>query len=122
MAAKIRDFTSGRGVNASFDFVGTEETLTLAIGATRSLGKGQPNRTRGRHCAHEGAGNTRFEVQFEATLWGTIKELREVIALAESGQLRPIPIERAPLERINDVYARLKRGDIQGRAVITPGA
>ena len=46
---------------------------------------------------------SRFEVQFEATLWGTVKELREVIALAESAQLIPIPIERAPLERINDV-------------------
>jgi len=33
--------------------------------------------------------NTRFEVQFEATLWGTIKELREVIALAESGHSHP---------------------------------
>jgi D-arabinose 1-dehydrogenase-like Zn-dependent alcohol dehydrogenase len=66
--------------------------------------------------------NTRFEVQFEATLWGTVKELREVIALAESGQLTTIPIERAPLEGINDVYRRLKRGEIQGRAVITPAA
>ena len=66
--------------------------------------------------------NSRFEVQFEATLWGTVKELREVIALAERGQLTPIAIERAPLERINDVYARLKRGEVQGRAVITPAA
>jgi D-arabinose 1-dehydrogenase-like Zn-dependent alcohol dehydrogenase len=66
--------------------------------------------------------NTRFEVQFEATLWGTIKELREVIALAESGQLTSIPIETAPLERITDVYARLKRGEIRGRAVIQPAA
>lgn len=32
--------------------------------------------------------NSRFEVQFEATLWGTVKELREVIALAESGSSR----------------------------------
>ena len=59
--------------------------------------------------------NSRFEVQFEATLWGTVKELREVIALAESGPLTPIPIERAPLERISDVYARLTRGEVQGR-------
>ena len=66
--------------------------------------------------------NTRFEVLFEATLWGTIKELREVIALVESGQLTSIPIEVAPLERINEVYARLKRGDVQGRAVIDPAA
>ena len=62
------------------------------------------------------------QVQFEATLWGTIKELREVIALAESGMLTPIPIEVAPLEHINEVYARLKRGEVPGRAVIQPAA
>ena len=66
--------------------------------------------------------NTRFEVLFEATLWGTIKELREVIALAESGQLTSIPIDVAPLEQINAVYARLKRGEVQGRVVIQPAA
>jgi D-arabinose 1-dehydrogenase-like Zn-dependent alcohol dehydrogenase len=70
-------------------------------------------------CVCSGAA-IRFEVLYEATLCGTIKELREVIALAETGQLAPIPIERSPLDRINDVYARLKHGDIRGRAVITP--
>jgi len=44
------------------------------------------------------------------------------IALVESGQLTSIPIEVAPLERINEVYTRLKRGDVQGRAVIEPAA
>ena len=44
-----------------------------------------------------------------------------MIALAESGQLTPIPIEVSPLERINDVCARLKRGEVEGRAVIAPG-
>jgi alcohol dehydrogenase, propanol-preferring len=122
LGAKIRDLTSGRGVNASFDFVGTEETLTLAIGATRSLGKVSQIGLAGGTAHMKVLGNSRFEVLFEATLWGTIKELREVIALAESGQLRSIPIERVPLDRINEVYARLKRGDIEGRAVITPGA
>ena len=66
--------------------------------------------------------NSRFEVLCEATLWGSIKELREVIALAESGRLTTIPIEVAPLEGINDVYRRLKRGEIAGRAVIAPAA
>ena len=122
LAAKIRDVTSGHGVNASFDFVGSDATLALAIGATRSLGKVSQIGLAGGAARMKVLENCRFEVQFEATLWGTVKELREVIALAESGQLTPIPIERAPLERINDVYARLKRGEIQGRAVITPAA
>jgi propanol-preferring alcohol dehydrogenase len=122
LAAKIRDVTHGHGVNASFDFVGSDATLALAIGATRSLGKVSQIGLAGGTARMKALENTRFEVQFEATLWGTVKELREVIALAESGQLTTIPIERAPLEGINDVYRRLKRGEIQGRAVITPAA
>lgn len=61
-----------------------------------------------------------FEVQFETTLWGTVKELREVLALAESGRLTPIPVEHAPLDQINAVYAKVKSGAVTGRAVITP--
>ena len=64
--------------------------------------------------------NAAFEVTFEATLWGTIKELREVLALAESGRLSPIPLEFEPLDRINEVYARVKKGQVDGRVVITP--
>lgn len=37
--ANIREVTQGRGVAAAFDFVGTDATLSLAIGATRSRGK-----------------------------------------------------------------------------------
>jgi propanol-preferring alcohol dehydrogenase len=122
VAARIRDLTGGHGVSASFDFVGSDATLALAVGATRALGKVSQIGLAGGAARMKVLENTRFEVQFEATLWGTIKELREVIALAESGQLTPIPIEPAPLDRINDVYARLKRGEIQGRAVITPAA
>jgi propanol-preferring alcohol dehydrogenase len=118
----IRDLTRGHGVAAAFDFVGNEATLSLAIGATRSLGKVSQVGLAGGAARMKVLDNTRFEVLFEATLWGTIKELREVIALAESGQLTTIPIEVAPLERINEVYARLKRGQVKGRAVIEPAA
>jgi propanol-preferring alcohol dehydrogenase len=122
LAAKIRDLTLGHGVGAAFDFVGTDATLALAVRATRSLGKVSQVGLAGGTARMKVLDNTRFEVLFEATLWGTIKELREVIALAESGRLTTIPIELAPLEGINEVYARLKRGQIAGRAVITPWA
>lgn len=112
----------GRGVNATFDFVGSDATLALSVASTRSLGKVSQIGLAGGAARMKVLENTRFEVQFEATLWGTIKELREVIALAETGHLTSIPIELAPFERINDVYARLKRGEIQGRAVIRPAA
>jgi alcohol dehydrogenase, propanol-preferring len=61
-----------------------------------------------------------FEITFEATLWSTIRELREVVSLAERGMLGPIELETAPLEKVNEVYRRLKNGEVHGRAVITP--
>ena len=122
LAEKIRQLTRGHGVSASFDFVGTDATLDLAIRSTRSLGKVSQIGLAGGSARLKALENSRFEVQFEATLWGSIKELREVIALAESGRLTTIPIEISPLDSINDVYRRLKQGDIAGRAVIAPTA
>lgn len=120
LVTKIMDVTGGGGVAASFDFVGADATLALAIGTTRALGKVTQVGLAGGSANLKVLTNSRFEVQFEATLWGTIRELREVIALAESGRLKPIALEFAPLDKINDVYQRLKRGQIDGRAVITP--
>lgn len=122
LAEQILDLTGGHGVAASFDFVGTDATLALAAGTTRSLGKVTQVGLAGGTARLKVLENTRFEVQFEATLWGTVKELREVIALAESGRLPLIPVERAPLDAINDVFARLKKGQVPGRVVITPAA
>jgi propanol-preferring alcohol dehydrogenase len=51
--------------------------------------------------------------------WGTRTELEEVVALARDGRLR-IDVERAPLESINDVFARLEAGQVAGRAVLVP--
>lgn len=121
-AQAIADLTHGQGVCASFDFVGSEATLNLAIQSTRTLGKVSQVGLAGGAARLKVLENSRFEVLFECTLWGTVKELREVIALAESGRLTPIPIETAPLDAINTVRERLKRGQIVGRAVITPNS
>ena len=119
-AERIVAATRGRKAIASFDFVGSDATLALAIGATRAMGKVTQIGLAGGTARLKVLENTPFEVAFEATLWGTIKELREVLALAESGRLSPIPMTFHPLEHINDVYARVKRGEVEGRAVITP--
>jgi propanol-preferring alcohol dehydrogenase len=120
LAAQIKEATQGHGVSAAFDFVGSEATLALAIASTRSLGKVTQIGLAGGAARLKVLENCAFEVQFETTLWGTIKELREVPALAESGRPSPIPLEFEPLDRINDVYARMKKRQIAGRAVIQP--
>jgi alcohol dehydrogenase, propanol-preferring len=120
LPSKVMDLSGGRGVAAAFDFVGSDSTLSLAIGTTKTLGKVTQIGLAGGAAKLQVLQNSRFEVLFEVTFWGTIRELREVIALAESGRLEPIALEYAPLEQINTVYDRLKRGEIEGRAVITP--
>lgn len=119
---RITVATNGHGVTAAFDFVGAEQTLDTAVRATRSLGKVFQVGLAGGTARLKVLENAKFEVGFECTLWGTIKELREVVALVEDGRLALGQAETAPLDQINNVYARLKRGDVRGRVIITPSA
>ncbi|HUP01426.1 MAG TPA: NAD(P)-dependent alcohol dehydrogenase [Gemmatimonadota bacterium] len=120
LAEAIMDLTEGHGVCAAFDYVGSEETLSLAIETTRSLGKVSQIGLAGGTARLKVLENSRFEVTFEATLWGTLKELREVVAMVESRNLSPISVEFAPLDAIRDVADRVRSGNVEGRLVITP--
>ncbi len=122
LAKELLDLTRGEGIMASFDFVGSDETLALCISTCASHGKVTQLGLMGGTARLKVMENSRFEVLFEATLWGNIQELREVVALAESRRLSLIPMEFFPLEQINEVYRKLKAGEIAGRAVITPNA
>jgi propanol-preferring alcohol dehydrogenase len=48
---------------------------------------------------------------------GTRMDLREALAFAAAGQVKAT-IELQPLEAINDVFVRLKDGDVNGRIVL----
>jgi len=119
---RVLEITHGSGVVASFDFVGSEATLELAVRSTRARGKVTQVGLAGGTARLHVLENSRFEVAFEATLWGNLKELREVVALAERGRLRMTHVEFARLEDIQDVYARVKSGRVAGRVVLTPAA
>jgi propanol-preferring alcohol dehydrogenase len=118
---RVLALTGGLGVGAALDFVGSDPTLALAAAVTRPLGRVLQIGLAGGTARLKVLENTRFEVSFEATLWGNVKELREVVALAERGELALIEQEYAPLDAINDAYRRLKAGEVSGRLVITPG-
>ncbi len=115
---RLQEATGGQGAAAVIDVVGSDESL--AFGAA-SLGfEG--------HLVIVGlaGGSVPFgfftwppESIVTTSHWGTRTELEEVVALARGGRLR-IDVERAPLEAINDVFARLERGEIAGRAVLVP--
>jgi propanol-preferring alcohol dehydrogenase len=51
---------------------------------------------------------------------GSRPELIELIGLAKSGKVPPIPITKRPLEDVNDALLDLKKGKQVGRAVLVP--
>ena len=52
---------------------------------------------------------------------GTRKDLKEALQFAAEGKVRST-VETASLEAVNEVFGRLRRGEIRGRVVLTPGA
>jgi alcohol dehydrogenase, propanol-preferring len=117
-AEQLGDATRGQGVAACLDLVGSDASLALAA---RSLAR------QGQVVVVGLAGGSVpfsfFTWPPEATVttstWGSRNELDEVVALAREGRLT-INVERAPLDQINDVFSRLERGEVAGRAVLVP--
>ncbi len=49
---------------------------------------------------------------------GTTTELRELVALAKAGKLKPIPIEKRPIADVSRTLDQLKAGTLVGRVVL----
>ena len=117
-ADAIRRATGGVGAELVLDVVGGEATLALGAKVLRAEGR----------LAIIGLAMGTLPVSFFAlpygaevatSYWGTLTELGELVALARAGKLR-LDVETYPLDRAPEVYARLRKGEIRGRAVITP--
>jgi propanol-preferring alcohol dehydrogenase len=116
--AEIRELTKGQGTDLVIDFVGVDATIALAASVARPLSDVT--------LVGVGMGSYPFsfftapyEVSFATTYWGTVSELHEVLALAESGQVRA-HIERYSLDDAAKAYEDLAAGTLHGRAVIVP--
>ncbi len=111
--------TKGRGAEAVLDFVGIDATIEIGLGAVRKAGA----------FALVGAGGGVLKQPWyhflpkEAEIFtfqgGTIADTYEVIALAEAGLVRN-EIDVFPLSRVAEAYEKLDRGELRGRAVVTP--
>ena len=49
---------------------------------------------------------------------GNVKELRELMGIAQQGTLPAIPITRMPLNQANTALNRLREGKVTGRIVL----
>lgn len=52
------------------------------------------------------------------TAMGSIQDLRDVVELANSGKLKPVPTERMPIDKVNEAFERLESGCATGRIIL----
>ena len=114
----VRDLTDGRGADLVIDFVGTQQTHEDATGMLAKGGTYSIVGFGGMVTVPSAAmvGN---EQAIVANLVGTWVDLWEVMQLHARGKLT-LKTETHRLEDVNDVLAKLREGEITGRAVLTP--
>ena len=116
----VRELTDGRGADLVFDFVGTDQShadsmAMLARGGTYSIvGFGGM-------VSVPSAAMVGGEQTVMGNLVGTWLDLWEVMQLHGTGRL-VLKTESHPLDAVNDVLAKLRDGEVTGRAVLVPGA
>jgi len=114
----VRDLTGGRGADLVIDFVGTQQTHEDATGMLAKGGTYSIVGFGGMVTVPSAAmvGN---EQAIVANLVGTWVDLWEVMQLHARGKLL-LKTETHRLEDVNDVLAKLREGELTGRAVLIP--
>src|SRR6185312_4186211 len=89
--------TTGGGVFAACDFVGSEKSLAFATGALAKGGKVVVTGLLGGNFPLAATMFVLKAMTVEGTLTGTLAEANELIALARARRISPLPIEERPL-------------------------
>jgi len=117
-AERIRQITGPAGAGLVLDCIGVQATVDLGA---KLLGRNSVwtivGLGGGRHDFRHGS--TPYGTSMSIPYWGSRVELMDVIAMARAGRIHAETTE-FPLTEAVDVYARLKAGQITGRAVLVP--
>jgi D-arabinose 1-dehydrogenase-like Zn-dependent alcohol dehydrogenase len=109
---------SGGGVAGAIDFVAAMDTATLGIAALRKGGRYVAVGLFGGEIPLSLVSLVQRAISIEGNYVGTVQDLRDMVALAKSGKLKPIPIEKRPLAEAERTLSELKAGKIVGRVVV----
>jgi NAD+-dependent secondary alcohol dehydrogenase Adh1 len=117
-ADAVREYTNGRGADLVLDFVGSDQTHADGMAMLARMGT----------YSMVGFGGTLSvlsavmvggEQAAISNLVGSWVDLWEVLQLHARGRLI-LKSETHPLEDVNDVLARLREGEVTGRAILVP--
>jgi propanol-preferring alcohol dehydrogenase len=116
VAPAVLDLSNGRGADAVFDFVGTDETLAMAAAMAAPVGRITVcGIAGGRFPA--GWGTLPGGCEFVVSLGYTLAELQDIVSLGEAGHLR-IETEDFALPDVAEAYQRLREGTLRSRALV----
>ena len=111
---------TGGGARAVLDLVGATPSVGLAIAAS----------ARGGHivvCGMMGGELTLAlpvipmrPLTLQGSYVGTLRELRELVALVQRSGMKSIPVTRRPLAEANEAMQALQSGQVVGRTVLIP--
>jgi D-arabinose 1-dehydrogenase-like Zn-dependent alcohol dehydrogenase len=109
--------TSG-GLYAVCDFVGSDKSLQFSTGVLARGGKVVVTGLLGGSFSIPAAMIAIKAITIEGTLTGTLAQAREVMALARSGKIAPIPTHARPLDEAQTALEDLRAGRVVGRTVL----
>jgi D-arabinose 1-dehydrogenase-like Zn-dependent alcohol dehydrogenase len=107
-----------QGAAAAVDLVGAPSTAALGIGALRKGGRYVICGLFGGELVHPLPPIAQRAIGIVGSYVGTLQELKEVVALAKKGKIRPPPLETRPASEANAALEDLKAGRVVGRVVL----
>jgi propanol-preferring alcohol dehydrogenase len=111
--------TSTGGLLAVCDFVGSERSLQFSTGVLARGGKVVVTGLLGGNFSMAAAMFAIKAMTIEGTLTGSLAEARELLDLARSGKIAPIPTHDRPLNQAQAALDDLRAGRVVGRTVLT---
>jgi D-arabinose 1-dehydrogenase-like Zn-dependent alcohol dehydrogenase len=112
---------AGGPLYGAVDLVGSENTSGPALGALRKGGKLIVVGLYGGEIPVSLVLVVQRAWRIQGSSVGTVAELKEVVALARAGKIKPIPLEKRPLSEVSRTLDQLKAGQITGRVVAEIG-
>jgi D-arabinose 1-dehydrogenase-like Zn-dependent alcohol dehydrogenase len=117
---QLRSATSaatGGQIYGAIDLVGASATFQLAYAALRKGGRYIVCGLYGGEANLSIVPTVQRAIMIQGSYVGNPQELREVVALAKAGKIKPLPLETRPADRISDTLDQLKAGTLVGRVV-----
>jgi D-arabinose 1-dehydrogenase-like Zn-dependent alcohol dehydrogenase len=109
------------GVWGVLDLVGAENTATLGMACLRKGGRYVVVGLYGGEIHVSMVPMAQRALTFQGSYVGSPQELREVVALAQSGQLKKMPVGVCEADQISATLDQLKAGNVIGRMVARIG-